>query len=304
MANLHCRAFFLLLLLVAVCAQADSSGPGVELFKEGKQLLLESEELLTSANTAIQLSNELRKSLIENRRKALNSNPSENQSTLNLIQSLRNEANQQRSQAKQYEGFAIEKFKNGLHQLFPDWLNSQQPFVGSTNPAHNQLAITAHNTLEQSVHPNVPRTQTQRSDASENLSMTLGAESPGSQQPINDINTETTQLSRNKQFAGAIVGINSEGQNTHLIPLHSLHEWNLLLANTEGQKITQASIEFSGHMPGHVHGLPTQPRITNELSPGVYKIEGVKFQMSGWWVIDLNITANGVSDTLRFNLQL
>ena len=38
-------------------------------------------------------------------------------------------------------------------------------------------------------------------------------------------------------------------------------------------------------MPGHVHGLPTKPRITQEIEPGVYIVDGVKFQMKGWWVM-------------------
>ena len=62
-------------------------------------------------------------------------------------------------------------------------------------------------------------------------------------------------------------------------------------------------------MPGHVHGLPTKPRVTSQLAPGVYVVEGLKFQMRGWWVIDLAVSDehSGNSDNpdnIRFNLTL
>jgi len=56
--------------------------------------------------------------------------------------------------------------------------------------------------------------------------------------------------------------------------------------------------------------LPTQPLLTNQIAPGVYRISGVKFQMAGWWVIELELSlvnADGSikpSDSLRFNLAL
>ena len=33
-------------------------------------------------------------------------------------------------------------------------------------------------------------------------------------------------------------------------------------------------------------------------------VEGIKFQMGGWWVMDFAIAAGGRADTVRFNLQL
>jgi hypothetical protein len=57
-------------------------------------------------------------------------------------------------------------------------------------------------------------------------------------------------------------------------------------------------------MPQHGHGLPTQPLVTAYLGDGTYLVEGMKFQMGGWWVVDFTIEANGQSDTVRFNLSL
>jgi hypothetical protein len=55
-------------------------------------------------------------------------------------------------------------------------------------------------------------------------------------------------------------------------------------------------------MPGHAHGLATQPAVSGEVAPGVYRVDGMKFQMSGWWVIDFNVEHGGGKDTVRYNL--
>jgi hypothetical protein len=33
-------------------------------------------------------------------------------------------------------------------------------------------------------------------------------------------------------------------------------------------------------------------------------VEGLKFQMTGWWVMDFDITVDGETDRVRFNLEL
>jgi hypothetical protein len=57
-------------------------------------------------------------------------------------------------------------------------------------------------------------------------------------------------------------------------------------------------------MPQHGHGLPTRPRVTRNLGGGVYEIEGVRFNMGGWWEFKLAISAPGGSDRVTFNLAL
>jgi hypothetical protein len=57
-------------------------------------------------------------------------------------------------------------------------------------------------------------------------------------------------------------------------------------------------------MPQHGHGLPTQPQVTQSLGNGDYLVEGMKFQMAGWWVVDFNIDSAGQRDNVRFNLIL
>jgi hypothetical protein len=88
------------------------------------------------------------------------------------------------------------------------------------------------------------------------------------------------------------------------VPVGRLHTWTLRVLDANGAPVNDAEITVDGDMPEHRHGLPTRPRMTRRLAAGDYLIEGVKFQMGGWWVMDFTITAQGRSDRVRFNLQL
>lgn len=87
-------------------------------------------------------------------------------------------------------------------------------------------------------------------------------------------------------------------------PVGRLHTWTLHVATPDGAPVTDADIALDGDMPEHRHGLPTKPRVTRHLGNGDYLVEGVKFQMGGWWVMDFRIRAGGRDDTVRFHLQL
>jgi hypothetical protein len=88
------------------------------------------------------------------------------------------------------------------------------------------------------------------------------------------------------------------------VPVGRLHTWTLHVATNDGAPVTDAEITLDGDMPEHRHGLPTKPRVTRHLGNGDYLVEGIKFQMGGWWVVDFRIRAGGREDTVRFNLQL
>jgi hypothetical protein len=71
-----------------------------------------------------------------------------------------------------------------------------------------------------------------------------------------------------------------------------------------GKAIDGATITVDGGMPEHGHGLPTQPRVTKNLGNGVYQIEGVRFNMGGWWEFKLAVTTPTATDNITFNIQL
>ena len=86
--------------------------------------------------------------------------------------------------------------------------------------------------------------------------------------------------------------------------IDQIQTWQLRLTARDGTPVSQARILFSGGMPQHGHGFPTQPRVTREISPGVYALGGVKFSMSGWWDMRLGIHAGEHRDTAVFNVVL
>lgn len=88
------------------------------------------------------------------------------------------------------------------------------------------------------------------------------------------------------------------------IPVNELHMWTLTLTTSAGQPLEHAHISVDGDMPQHGHGLPTQPLVTEYLGDGKYLVEGVKFQMGGWWVMDFVIESDAGTDKVRFNFIL
>ena len=83
-----------------------------------------------------------------------------------------------------------------------------------------------------------------------------------------------------------------------------MHSWILTVKTPDGKPVEDAKVAIDGGMPDHNHGLPTAPRMTESLGGGRYRIEGMKFSMSGWWELRFDISAAPGSDTVTFNLVL
>ncbi|AZO74921.1 MULTISPECIES: FixH family protein [unclassified Mesorhizobium] len=83
-----------------------------------------------------------------------------------------------------------------------------------------------------------------------------------------------------------------------------LQSWLLTLKTAAGAPVEGAAITVSGGMPQHNHGLPTSPQATDYLGEGRYRIDGVKFTMSGWWQLRFAISAAAGSDSVVFNIVL
>lgn len=88
------------------------------------------------------------------------------------------------------------------------------------------------------------------------------------------------------------------------IVINQMHSWTLHVETADGQPVENATILVDGGMPQHGHGLPTVPQVTEYLGNGDYLVEGMKFQMGGWWEVRFDITAGDVNDTVTFNLTL
>lgn len=107
-----------------------------------------------------------------------------------------------------------------------------------------------------------------------------------------------TRLSAAGQFRATIV---PQGDS---IPKGRLHRWTLHLETTAGTPVDNAEIMVGGGMPQHGHGLPTSPRVTQALGNGNHLVEGMKFNMGGWWVVSFRVKTPTGQDSVVFNVQL
>ena len=88
------------------------------------------------------------------------------------------------------------------------------------------------------------------------------------------------------------------------IVINRMHSWILTVRNADGTPVDDAEITVDGGMPAHNHGLPTQPRVTQNLGEGRYKVEGLRFHMQGHWEMKIGIAAGGKTDTVIIPLDL
>src|SRR5512138_3798473 len=129
------------------------------------------------------------------------------------------------------------------------------------------------------------------------IAMNLMMAKMNSEVPAN-LNYSTTRTSEDGLFKV------SYAPSTGTVPVNQMHQWTLHVETADGQPVEDATITLDGGMPQHGHGLPTNPQVTKYLGNGDYLVEGLKFQMGGWWVMDLVITDQDQSDTVRFNMMV
>ncbi len=88
------------------------------------------------------------------------------------------------------------------------------------------------------------------------------------------------------------------------VPKRRVHDWTLNVRTRDGRPVDGAKLTVGGGMPDHGHGLPTQPFVRQALGDGRYVVDGVKFNMGGYWVVEVGIAAPQGSDDVRFELNL
>jgi hypothetical protein len=211
---------------------------------------------------------------------------------------------------------AAAHFARGLALGWPQWVHNTAPLTMDSDLQQALLRATpsAHNARLRSVHPDMPPPAATAASAPLDEAFTLQFPMLASQNPPRDLDIASFQLSRDARFVAHVevdadAGTGSTGgSGVASVPLNRLHRWRLLVSDLHGTPVSGARIDVTGHMPGHVHGLPTQPRVTAEIAPGVYRVEGMKFQMDGWWVMQFEIHPTGgdpaaqASDNVAFNL--
>lgn len=195
-------------------------------------------------------------------------------------------------------------FIEGFSLKWSEWINNPLPLSADKSAnAHS----SAHNNQIRSAHPSMQALTPETSEMPEkHEGMSMQVPELLSQPPTDNLNVSSFQISRDQNYL-AHIEVETADDNASSptsVPLNEIHQWRLLVSDLYGQPIRNATIDIVGHMPGHVHGLPTQPKITEEIAPGVYRVNGVKFQMQGWWIIEFNIEVSDIADTIKFDLLL
>ena len=90
----------------------------------------------------------------------------------------------------------------------------------------------------------------------------------------------------------------------HQLRPRQMQTVRVTVVDNRGHAIEEATLTIDGGMPQHGHGLPTRPRVTKSLGGGSYQIEGVRFNMGGWWEFKVAIATDAGADTVTFNLDL
>jgi hypothetical protein len=120
----------------------------------------------------------------------------------------------------------------------------------------------------------------------------------GSSTPPADLDLSRSKSTENGVFLASIepeAGSFKQGE---------MHSWVLTVRKPDGTAVEDASIAVDGGMPDHNHGLPTSPQATAHLGEGRYRVEGMKFNMGGWWVLRFAISSPAGADEAVFNLTL
>lgn len=91
---------------------------------------------------------------------------------------------------------------------------------------------------------------------------------------------------------------------TASIPIAERHSWTVTIRDQDDVAVQPTQLAFYGGMRGHGHGLPSTPRVTRELEPGTYLVEGVLFNMHGEWEMFVGVVGPAGPDKAEFELDI
>ena len=307
-------ACLLLALGTTVAANPDHA-QSHEFMAAGQRLLQSSSEIAVASVDAITRSNHLRAQIKKGRARLHALGESEKQfinellgEQLEVSTELQQTGSRLRASSQQLQRESLLLLKTGMTMRWSEWIENPGALrVKVHEGGDSQAMATAHNAQVRSVNPQMtelmPNPETQQLGG-----MSLEVSRLAGQRVPKELDFSSFSLSRDQRYL-AHIEVESASGDDGLVLINQLHSWRLLITTLDGDPVQNAHIDYTGHMPGHVHGLPTQPRVTAELAPGVYRISGVKFQMRGWWVIELTVSSEQHGDTespdsIRFHLNL
>ena len=63
------------------------------------------------------------------------------------------------------------------------------------------------------------------------------------------------------------------------------------------------TIAMDGGMPAHGHGLPTAPKVVATDKVGEYRIEGLKYSMTGEWLLGFMLQSKSMNDKIVYKFS-
>lgn len=90
-------------------------------------------------------------------------------------------------------------------------------------------------------------------------------------------------------------------------PIHigKLHRWVVTITERQSnQKVRPDTLEVSGGMPAHGHGLPSNPVVTEYNPETGWYIDGVKFNMAGLWEMTVRFKTENKWDSATIKISV
>ena len=84
-----------------------------------------------------------------------------------------------------------------------------------------------------------------------------------------------------------------------LVP--SRDKWTLRVEKSDHEPVSGASLLMQAWMPDQPAVNEYRLRVIAG-DDGVYRVEGLRFDRSGWWNMKLSVTHSGITDSLAFNI--
>jgi hypothetical protein len=160
----------------------------------------------------------------------------------------------------------------------------------NADKSHVALSTTASDTMKKMDHG-----AGAGSHSSKTSGHSHGAGHTASVEVPDELDTATSKLSEQQHYRVSIA------PETPPVTINALHNWVLEVMTPDGKPVQNAEVSIDGGMPAHGHGLPTAPRVTEYLGDGRYLVEGVRFNMAGWWQVTFTIAGHH-ADRASFNI--
>jgi hypothetical protein len=114
--------------------------------------------------------------------------------------------------------------------------------------------------------------------------------------------TEAPWYSQTVESAKGLFLVTLESSEPDFV-LNDFRDWHIVLQDkATGEGVTPARFVVGGGMPMHGHGLPSQPQVSEHLGEGRYLIEGIRFNMLGKWVFDIEVITQSGNDKVSFEV--